>query len=165
LIVDLPLFKTARGESIVRFHGKHLQKLRLREPELSWSATDPDFLKYIETVAAPGASWTGMYRGEPRVCFGIRPVYKAVGEAWLIADKEIGRHALSLVRGGRKIFSDLLGDGGFRRIQIGVMADNDTALRFAKGLGFEVEGIMRNYGSPGASCVLMSRISDHGFST
>lgn len=164
-MLDLPLFKTARGESIVRFQGKHLQRLRLREPELSWSATDPDFLSYIESVAEPGASWTGMYRGEPRVCFGIRTVYKSVGEAWLIADKEVGRHALSLVRGGRKIFADFLGEGAFHRIQIGVMADNDTALRFARGLGFEVEGVMRNYGSPGASCVLMARISDNGFST
>jgi RimJ/RimL family protein N-acetyltransferase len=60
------------------------------------------------------------------------------------------------------LFDDLLENKGFCRIQIGVMIDNDIALRFAKSLGFEVEGIMRNFGSPGASCALMSRISDNG---
>lgn len=161
-MLTLPLFRSNRGESIVKFQGSHLRKLRLREPEVSYTATDPEFFDYLERIAAPEMSWTGMYRGSPRCCFGIRPVYKTVGEAWLIVDKDIADHTISVVRFARKIFATFLDDGGFHRIQAGVMADNDTALRFAKTLGFEVEGIMRNYGSPGASCFLMSRISDHG---
>jgi hypothetical protein len=110
----------------------------------------------------PNASWTAVHRGKVLLSFGIRTMTRHVGEAWLMPGKDISRYSISVVRCSRKIFDDLLQNKGFCRIQVGVMLDNDIALRFAKSLGFEVEGIMRNFGSPGASCALMSRISDHG---
>jgi hypothetical protein len=112
----------------------------------------------------PNASWTAVHRGKVLLSFGIRTMTRNVGEAWLMPGKDISRYSISVVRCARKLFDDLLQNKGFCRIQVGVMLDNDIALRFAKSLGFEVEGIMRNFGSPGASCALMSRISDHGIS-
>lgn len=161
-MLDLPILKTPDGVAIIKFHGKHLRQIEMREPELSWSRWDPEFLDNIERMVDPNASWTAVHRGKVLLSFGIRTMTRNVGEAWLMPGKDISRYSISVVRCARKLFDDLLENKGFCRIQVGVMLDNDIALRFAKSLGFEVEGIMRNFGSPGASCALMSRISDHG---
>lgn len=163
-MLDLPILKMRDGLSVVKFQERHLRQVEMREPELSWSRWDPEFLNNIARMVDPDASWTAVYRGKVSLCFGIRMMTRHVGEAWLLPGKDIQAHSISVIRCARKIFDDLLENKGFCRIQVGVMIDNDIALRFAKSMGFEVEGIMRNFGSPGASCALMSRISDHGIS-
>ena len=44
------------------------------------------------------------------------------------------------------------------RIQASVSADVPTAIRFAKWLGFENEGLMRQYGVDGGDYYRMARI-------
>lgn len=161
-MLELPIIKTTRGESFVRFHPTHLSQIDMREEEAKWSATDPNYLSELARSADLNRSWSVKYQGRILLCFGIRHVYPGSGEAWMIAGKGIEHHAISLVKGARKIFSDLLENKGYFRIQIGVMTDNDSAFKFARTIGFEVEGIMRNFGAPGAKCYLMSRISKHG---
>jgi len=128
-MLELPILKTPDGVAIIKFHGKHLRQVEMREPELSWSRWDPEFLDNIERMVDPGASWTAVHRGKVLLSFGIRTMTRHVGEAWLLPSKDINKHSISLVRCARKLFDDLLENKGFCRIQIGVMVDNDIALR------------------------------------
>lgn len=164
-MLDLPVFRTTAGQSIVRFDVRHLNRMEFKEPEASQIRDDPDMIPSIIRSHNREASWTGLYRGKPVLCFGLRIVSRGVAEAWMLPGKDIQDHAISLGRGGRKIFTHYLDSGVFRRIQIGVEANNDIAFRFARWLGFEVEGIMRKFAADGGDYVLMSRISEHGTKT
>jgi hypothetical protein len=161
-MLDLPLFKTTAGESIIKFQPRHLYRLQLKDPEATRLREDPNMLLAIEASYEPTATWTGMYRGTPVLCFGLRILGPGVAEAWMLPGKDIGNHAISLGRGGRKIFQHYLESGAFRRIQIAVEEDNAIAFRFARWLGFEVEGIMRRFAVNGGNYIMMSRIADNG---
>ncbi|CAB4166606.1 hypothetical protein UFOVP847_40 [uncultured Caudovirales phage] len=161
-MIDLPIFKTTSGQTITKFQPQHLNRLDLREPERSEVRDDPLILDRIAQTADPLASWTGMFHGKPVVCFGIRTVSPGVGEAWLLPGVDIDRHAISVCRGSRKIYQHFLDERVFRRIHVVVDPANDTAFRFAKWNGFDVEGIMRKFGANGSDHLLMARISEHG---
>ena len=163
-MLNIPLYRDARGVTITKMRLEHLHRIELKEPELSYERDMPHLRRYLYENADLNASWTAMKTGKPLLCFGIRPAWKNVGEAWLLPGKDIGDYAISVVRYSRKFFTELLRNGEYARIHITVRADNDTALKFAKVLGFEVEGIMRNFGPDGVSCYMMARISEHGIS-
>jgi RimJ/RimL family protein N-acetyltransferase len=76
---------------------------------------------------------------------------------WLVPSKDIGSHAISLVRGARAVTDTALQDYGVRRLQICVKVENDTAFKFAKALRFEVESVMRKFGPEGADYYMMTR--------
>jgi hypothetical protein len=161
-MIELPVFRTTSGQSIVRFQPQHLNRLDLKEPELSEMLLDPSTLDRVAQAAEPDASWTGMFHGKPVVCFGIRTIFPGVGEAWLLPGADIDRHAISVCRGSRRIYQHFINEGVFRRIHVVVDPANDTAFRFAKWNGFDVEGIMRKFGADGSDHLLMARISEHG---
>lgn len=161
-MIELPVFRTTSGQSIVRFQPQHLNRLDLKEPELSEMRLDPSALNRVALAAEPDASWTGMFHGKPVVCFGIRTIFPGVGEAWLLPGADIDRHAISVCRGSRRIYQHFINEGVFRRIHVVVDPANDTAFRFAKWNGFDVEGIMRKFGADGSDHLLMARISEHG---
>lgn len=161
-MIELPVFRTTSGQSIVRFQPQHLNRLDLKEPELSELRLDPSTLDRVAQAAEPDASWTGMFHGKPVVCFGIRTIFPGVGEAWLLPGADIDRHAISVCRGSRRIYQHFIDEGVFRRIHVVVDPANDTAFRFAKWNGFDVEGVMRKFGVDGSDHLLMARISEHG---
>ena len=49
-------------------------------------------------------------------------------------------------------------NNNFKRFQTSVKADCDVAIRFAKFLGLEEEGLMKNYGPDGADFYRFARI-------
>jgi hypothetical protein len=158
-MLQLPIFRMSRDEMIVDFRPNHAQTIELKEREKYYESLVPDYRGYVVQTAQPGMSWTGISRGKVVACFGVRNVWPGVGEAWMLPGTAIDRHAISLVRGARVIFSDLIKNQGFSRVHIVVDSANDSALRFAKAIGFEVEGIMRNFGPDGSNYYMMARIT------
>lgn len=158
-MLNIPLYRGNDGSSLVKLRREHLLYMDLKEPELTYERDMPTLREYLWQESDPNASWTGMMRGKPVMSFGIRPAWRGVGEAWLLPSKYISEHTISIVRYGRKFFADLLNDGPYVRIHMSVRADNDIALKFAKTMGFEIEGIMRYFGPDGVDCYMMARIS------
>lgn len=163
-MLSIPVYRGKNGLSIVRMKPEHVMWLKLKEPELTYEKDMPGLRKYIIEGADYDRSWSATDRGKVFLCFGIRPAWTNVGEAWLLPGHNISEHSISVIRYARKLFTELLQNGEYARIHIAVRADNDTALKFAKALGFEVEGIMRNFGPDGVDSYMMARISDYGSS-
>lgn len=94
--------------------------------------------------------------GEPVCCAGIVPLWPGVGEVWIVASPRVGEHAVSFVRHAKRGL--LLGSRGLglRRVQAAVRRGYATGYRFAKALGFELEGNMRAYGAQGEDFVRMA---------
>jgi hypothetical protein len=161
-MLSIPVYRGKNGLSLVRMKPEHVMWLKLKEPELTYERDMPDMRKYITETADYNRSWSATDRGKVFLCFGIRPAWTGVGEAWLLPGNNISDHAISVTRYARNLFTELLQNGEYARIHIAVRADNDIALKFAKALGFEVEGVMRNFGPDGVDSYMMARISDNG---
>ena len=157
-MIQLPKLRLSYGEMIVPFRPSHAEKIELKGRDLYHEGIVPGYRAYVARTAEAGLSWTGIYNEKIVVCFGVRRVWPGVGEAWLLPSPSISDHALSVVRASRMIFADIFKTEAFSRVHISVDSANDSAFKFAKALGFEVEGIMRQFGPDGSNYYMMARL-------
>ena len=159
-MITFPDVKLSKGQHIVPYRPEHLLDLDLRDYEKdNYKGHIEEYLEYVDINTVDGLTWSGIGYGKVVVIFGFRPMWRAVGEVWLLPGHGIERHAISVLRGARKILSNVIHDFELKRLQIAVSTRNDTAYRFAKSLYFEEEAVMSNYGPEGADYKLMVRLS------
>lgn len=91
---------------------------------------------------ASGLSWTLMVNGLPVWCGGVLDgVSRGIGAFWLLGADGCERYAKHLMR----VWRVILDHGGYRRLECKCYADNELANRFARRIGFELEGTLRAY--------------------
>ena len=156
-MVQLPQFRMSADEQIVPLRYEHISRLSLTDDSIEYMRHIPGYLDYIWDNAVDGWSWAAIGRGKVFAVFGLRMIWTGLAEMWMVPGKDIGNHAISLVRGARAITDSALQDYGVRRLQITVKAENDTAFKFAKSLHFEVESVMRKFGPEGSDYYMMVR--------
>jgi hypothetical protein len=91
-------------------------------------------------------------------CGGIRIYWKGVGEAWMAATPEIIHYRRELLSYARQFLSDSADEYGLWRLECNVRSDFPGAIRLARHLGFQIEGIRRKYGTDGIDCFLYSAV-------
>lgn len=158
-LIQLPTFKMRPDEQIVPLAINHLELLELQEHELQYVETIPHYLDYIFENSELGWSWAGIGQGKVVCCFGLRPIWKGVAEAWLVPGKGLEDHARTLLVGARTLFDQAVSDSDITRLQIYVKEENEVALRFAKAIGFDVESKLRKFGPEGADYIGLVRFS------
>jgi len=152
--------KLTKGQHIVPYRPEHLLEIELRDYEAqNYKGHIEEYLEYVDMNVVEGLTWTAIGHGRVIGIFGFRPMWRAVGETWLLPGHGIERHAISVVRVARQIMTNVMYDFSLKRLQIAVSTQNDTAYRYAKSLYFEEEAIMKNYGPEGADYRLMVRLS------
>jgi len=152
--------KLTKGQHIVPYRPEHLLEIELRDYEAqNYKGHIEEYLEYVDMNVVEGLTWTAIGHGRVIGIFGFRPMWRAVGETWLLPGHGIERHAISVVRVARQIMANVMHDFSLKRLQIAVSTQNDTAYRYAKSLYFEEEAIMKNYGPEGADYRLMVRLS------
>lgn len=77
-------------------------------------------------------------------CGGIHKLWNGVGEAWLILGDEALKHPIMVAFCSARIFRDIV--NGFHRIQAHVLEGFDRGIKFAEMMGFEHEGLMKQFG-------------------
>jgi hypothetical protein len=92
-----------------------------------------------------GLSFTALYKGKPIGCAGIRPLWKGVGEAWVMFGPDVRSHTLFLYRNTRSYMKKLVWKYGFHRIQAYCRCDFPQAFGFLEILGFKMEGKAYKY--------------------
>lgn len=159
-MISFPDAKLSASQHIVPYRPEHLLQIELRDYEAqNYKGHIEEYLEYVDMNVVEGLTWTAIGHGRVIGIFGFRPMWRAVGETWLLPGHGIERHAISVVRVARQIMTNVMHDFSLKRLQIAVSTQNDTAYRYAKSLYFEEEAIMRNYGPEGADYRLMVRLS------
>ena len=101
--------------------------------------------QYAEQLTESTFAVTLMAPDGPVLSTGLGDLWPGVAEAWMVAHPEMIQIApRSIARATKEVFEQKI--AGYRRVQISVRDDWPTALRFARFLGFEDEGLMRMYG-------------------
>lgn len=100
----------------------------------------------IEGVKYPEeTSFTLEDNGEVLGCFAFLQVCEKRGVVCSFISRNAGRVMLQMVRKIRKLLDDGMERTGMERIEISVLEEFEHGERFAKMLGFELEGVMRKY--------------------
>ena len=118
----------------------------------------PEHRKYAYYLKEIGMSFTGMYNNKPIAAGGVFPLWEGVAEGWVLATKEINNFPITFSKVIKQRCNMLLKNNNFKRFQTSVKADCKVAIRFAKFLGLEEEGLMKNYGPDGADFYRFVRI-------
>ena len=92
-----------------------------------------------------GLSFTALHRGKPIGCGGIRPLWKGVGEAWVMFGPNVRNHTLFLYRNTKNYMKKLAWKYKFHRIQAYCRTDFPQAFGFLEILGFKMEGKAYKY--------------------
>lgn len=117
-------------------------------------------IKYVneesyKEAAEQKGSVSIFHDGSCIACMGIITLYEGRGYIWSIMGEDAGKHMVKI----HKIATSLLEQIAptMRRIEAYVDCDFPQAIRWIKMLGFEKEGIMKNFNPNGTDASLWAR--------
>lgn len=145
--------------TIVPFKWYHIKAIDIREAEQRNMQQIPGYIDKLKQQEALGLSCTAIIDGEGPVCsWGYIPHWPGVYECWFLSGYRIESYPITTIRQSRyHIDSDAITLQA-HRFQMSVDASDVIALRYAKGLGFANEGIMKSYGPDKRDYVRLARI-------
>ena len=119
---------------IVRFLPIHLRGLRLQISQRTFDEliANPE---YGTALALGGPCFTVM-AGHPVACAGLQVFHPGRAEVWALLSRESRPFMRQMTRAARGFFDTC----NYARLEINVATDFDAGHRWARMLGFEVEG-------------------------
>lgn len=133
---------------IIDFEPEHLQYMTPQAAQIR-------FADNIDSVDAmllkrPGLSFTGVAPGGRILgCAGVVPLWPGVAQAWaVLSDAALGE-PVSLTRAVDRELRGIAESLCLRRIQATVAENHHDGARWLAFLGFEIEGLLVNYGPHG----------------
>jgi len=125
----------------------------LNLPPLEQQFESEDWLmENARTIMAPKTK-------EVIAVFGVKEIWPGVGHCFGIITVNAEKYVKTLVLAGREMV-DLASarDLGFWRLQATVEAHFDRGIRYLTGLGFNIDGLMPQYGPDRTDHLMMSRL-------
>jgi len=101
---------------------------------------------------------TAWHEGEIVGIGGIVKLWDGVAEAWFIMSKKGATMPYRVANCTDQLFDEVMVDRNLHRMQASVSTLDPKAVRFARWIGFEPEGIMRKYGEKGEDFFRMARV-------
>lgn len=111
-------------------------------------------LQYAEALAKGGDCYTIEEGDELIACIGLIHFWPRRRYAWAFLSKDAGFHMIAMHKKIKRWLS-LRGSG---RIETAVDCNFPAAIRWAEMLGFEREGLMREWTDDGRDCLLYARL-------
>tara|TARA_R110002110_G_scaffold376568_2_gene586656 strand:- start:167386 stop:167835 length:450 start_codon:yes stop_codon:yes gene_type:complete len=137
---------------IIPFEPPHLRAVA---PQCAQS----DFTAYVETLdmhalVQRDAAFTAIDDAEGGRavlgCAGVVTLWPGVGQAWAIFSDRLLGHPVALTRATGRALDRISATQDLRRVQATVRDGHGAGARWLSFLGFELEGLLVNYG-PGGS--------------
>tara|TARA_R100001510_G_scaffold54772_1_gene57846 strand:+ start:1532 stop:2014 length:483 start_codon:yes stop_codon:yes gene_type:complete len=152
--------KLISNESVrlVPFRWYHLKAMRMREDNTDMFVYIPDFETRIMIFDGAPNCHTAIADGNIVACWGAQELWPHVAECWLFTSTHFNSYPISATRGADRYFNQLAISLKLKRLQLTVNSKNSLAVRWAKRLRFETEGLMRSYGPDGSDYFMTSRI-------
>jgi RimJ/RimL family protein N-acetyltransferase len=113
--------------------------------------------------AERGHAWSGRRLSDGMIigCGGFSLLWPGVADGWVIfrkiMEKEYRRDAYSVILG---MLAAEIKEHGIWRIQATVRTDFPAGIKYAEGLGFVREGLMRKYGPDGSDRYLYALVME-----
>lgn len=154
------IIRREQGIFFVPYSRTHANEIGASVPELRFEAalSGVEIGDMLAAQAASGICTTVIWRTRPVAIFGSVQMWRGVHETWAIINDEARQRPKQMVKIGRQFVDVVKKYYDLHRQQIYVRADDDRAIRYAKALGFDGEGLMRRYTADQCDSYLMSRV-------
>lgn len=133
---------------LVPFETRHALEMDLRDFDrlgIGREGGREELARLADAYAAAGQCWTAL-EGESVVgCGGVAVQPGGTGNAWALTSPLVGKHELVFARAVRRLITAAEIECGLNRIQTTVHQRHDVPRRWFAFLGFEREGLMRNF--------------------
>ena len=143
---------------IVPFENKHAEQILETGLNSKLLELKPEHKKYAYYLKEVGMSFTGLVNDKPIAAGGVFTLWDGVAEGWVLATKDIYKYPIFCAKHIKKRTEMLIKNNNIKRLQTSVKADCEMAIRFAKWLGLNPEGVMKSYGPDGADFIRFARI-------
>ena len=110
-------------------------------------------LAALPTFTVPGRGLAFLGEGKVYAVTGLAPLWDGVSEAWFIPTEDMQHKKVQTIRLVRRELDAAIERLKLRRVQAVVRSDFDGAHKLAKFLGFQSEGLMKQYGPDGLDYV------------
>tara|TARA_R100000995_G_scaffold84740_1_gene64567 strand:- start:3012 stop:3458 length:447 start_codon:yes stop_codon:yes gene_type:complete len=97
----------------------------------------------LEHFAQPDMAFTFINHGHLIAISGIQPLWPGVGEAWLLASDKLDAHKISVSRICKRWMRKIADEQELHRVQAHMQTDWPELSRWARFLGMEYEGTIR----------------------
>lgn len=154
-MIDITTNKKFR---VVPFHWAHPYAADLREHDKKVFQYVPNYQDMLKAFQAEGDAITAMWKGRIVCCAGCNVLWPGVAEAWMITSVELPNISLTVTRAAIRYFDKFSTKHKLKRLQITVDVENELAMRWAKVLKFQPEGLLHKYGPGGFDYMMFSRI-------
>ena len=144
------------GRVIVPFEGWHIQDIEVQENDDWIKHVVGDVYKYAEIMRHHGPCFTLLKDNKPIAISGLCINEEHRATAWSVISKNIDGTDLLMWSKELKSYIEEL---GLQRREMAVAEGFDAGERWAKILGFELEGLMKSYFPNGDNAHLYARIS------
>jgi hypothetical protein len=138
---------------------EHLRALKDLGPQrMSFESID-DILANDELCALL-EDWcrTCWEQDRPIGLLGAWPAWHGVAVVWALLTDELIARPVTLSRGARHWIEYVVAREGIHRVQTTIQPGHDAALRWARWLGFEREGLMERASPQGSDLWLYARV-------
>ncbi len=132
---------------IVPFEPPHLRAVAPQCAQAEHAA----YIDSLELAALvqPGAAFTATEGREILGCAGVVPLWPGVGQAWAVFSDALLARPVTLTRASERALDRIAAARDMRRIQATVRDGHGNGARWLSFLGFELEGLLVNYGPGG----------------
>tara|TARA_R100001082_G_C4339082_1_gene149238 strand:+ start:162 stop:611 length:450 start_codon:yes stop_codon:yes gene_type:complete len=97
----------------------------------------------LEHFEQPDMAFTFIDHGHLIAIAGIQPLWPGVGEAWLLASDKLDAHKISVSRLCKRLMRQVADEQELHRVQAHMKSDWPQLSRWARFLGMEFEGTIR----------------------
>ena len=98
----------------------------------------------ISVNLSKGPAYT-ITNGTPIACGGILPLWKGVGEGWVVTSDFVEKYPILFAKTVWRNMAALIESMDLERIQTVVDAEHDVSRKWVERMGFKSEGLMRKY--------------------
>ena len=144
--------------TIMPYSRSHYYMMQLNKYQTTLQKNVPNYLDFFDAQAASGPNFTILKNGIPMVAAGFVPLWPGVFEGWMLRDERVSPHGIPTALVSKRIFSGLRSIMELHRVQFHVHSLDTRALKYAKFLMFEQEGLMEQYAPDKSNYVLMRRL-------
>jgi len=127
------------------FHESHLDNFKGIVEYESQSITIEDRKRFLIFQSHCGPCVTAFVNNRPVAVFGLMFHWQGMGEAWSIFAEESRRYPIAMTKGAHAFFDICEILFTLHRLQITVRFEDKRAMSWASCLGFEKEGLLRQY--------------------
>lgn len=158
IALDLNLVcKLPPGVVLVPFIPEHLNGFKFEQPDMQGH---DDIRNHTIAQAHGNTAVSVIQYGKTLGIFGSSKVWNGLEEAWFLVDEVTRRYGIAMTKVAKKFIQLKFQEDMLNRLQITVRCNDNRAYKWAKCLGFQTDGVMRQFGPDGSDYYMMAITKD-----